>query len=138
MSFAERLAVKIGSYLVPQRAAYRMARAVFATQGIGWAGPANGLNGSGEARFLRNYLSGIEHPVVFDVGANVGNYALAALAGNAQAIVHCFEPSASHFQRLQRAVTGPGMRVNNVGLSEKAEELLLHKDTDVTGLASLS
>lgn len=138
MSFAERFAVKVGSYLVPQRAAYRLARAVFATQGIGWAGPANGMSGSGEARFLQYYLAKIAEPIVFDVGANVGDYALAALVANVAATLHCFEPSLSHFSRLQDKVAGARVHLNCVGLSDKAEELPLHKDSDITGLASLN
>lgn len=138
MSFAERLTVKVGSYLVPQRLAYRLARAVFATQGIGWAGPASGLSDSGEAGFLKDYLADRAMPVVFDVGANVGEYGSAVLSANPRSSLHCFEPSHSHFVRLQARLASAGVHLNNRGLSERTEQLTLHKDADITGLASLS
>lgn len=138
MSFAERFAVKLGSYLVPPQTAYRMARAIFATQGIGWAGPASGMQGSGEAAFVRDYLAGITAPIVFDVGANVGDYATAVLSANPGTQLHCFEPSQAHFERLGKAVAAGGVRLNNFGLSERSEELVLHKDQEITGLASLT
>lgn len=137
MSFANRLAIKIGSYLLPQRTAYRMVRAAFATQGIGWAAPPDGLEGSGEARFLQNYLSPIQSPILFDVGANVGDYAAAALKANPRTVVHCFEPSAAHFARLKDTLAGTA-QLNKVGLSDKAEQLPLYKDREVTPLASLN
>ena len=85
MSFVERAVVKMASYLVSPRIAYRLGRAILATQGIGWAGPANGVRGSGEASFLRHYLATREAPIVFDVGANIGDYASAVMSANPSA-----------------------------------------------------
>ena len=138
MSFVERLVVNVGSYILPPHAAFRLARAIFATQGIGWAGPSNGMNRSGEASFLKAYLGKIENPIVLDVGANVGDYASAALSANSSAILHCFEPSVPHFAQLQKRIVGTRAYLNNFGLSERTEDLILHKDSEITGLASLT
>ncbi len=137
MSFAERLVVKTASYLFPERAAYRLARAALATQGIGWAGPASGVRGSGETSFLKREVAKIRKPCIFDVGANVGEYALAALKANPEAILHCFEPSSSHFQILKGTLTDANVRLNAFGLSDIEEVRALHKDSAVSGLASL-
>ncbi len=137
MSFAERFIVKAASYLLPERAAYRLARAALATQGIGWAGPASGVRGSGEASFLENYLAKLENPIVFDVGANVGECARAALSANSKTILHCFEPSPTHFQILKSTFTDANVRLNAFGLSDIKEVRALHKDSAVSGLASL-
>src|SRR5712692_2780369 len=137
MSFAERLVVKTASYLFPERAAYRLARAALATQGIGWAGPASGVRGSGETSFLKREVAKIRKPCIFDVGANVGEYALAALKANPEAILHCFEPSSSHFQILKGTLTEANVRLNAFGLSDIEEVHALHKDSAVSGLASL-
>lgn len=137
MAFLERIAVKAASYLLPERTAYRLARAVLATQGIGWAAPADGVHGSGEASFLKRRFSNTPGPCIVDVGANVGEYARAALSANRDAILHCFEPSAPHFRLLHDALCGTSARLNPVGLSDVQGQRTLHKDADVTGLASL-
>lgn len=137
MSFAERFIVKAASYLLPEQAAYRLARAALATQGIGWAGPASGVRGSGEASFLKREMAKIRKPCIFDVGANVGEYARAALRANPEAIVHCFEPSPTHFQILKGTLTDSNVRLNAFGLSNIEEVRALHKDSAVSGLASL-
>lgn len=55
--------------------------------------------------------------VIADIGANIGFYAgiLSRLAGP-QGKVHCFEPDAINFRRLQKTVSG----LNNVSIHQKA------------------
>lgn len=137
MSFAEQFFVKAASYILPERTAYRLARAALATQGVGWAGPASGLRGSGEAKFLKRQIGRLHNPCIFDVGANVGDYSAAALQANLEAQVHCFEPSKIHYELLKSRLPAKGVVINPMGLSDVAERRSLHKDCDVTGLASL-
>lgn len=138
MPFSERIAVKVWSYLILPRTAYKLARAVFATQGIGWGAPAGGMFGSGEAAFFKNYLGALANPIVFDEGANVADYTSAVFGANAGAKLHCFGPSRSYFSCLQEKLVSPAARLNNFGLSDTAEELILHKDSEISGLASLN
>lgn len=49
---------------------------------------------NGEYRFLRSYLKG--GMVVFDVGANTGNFTDQALSLEKDLEVHCFEPAKSY------------------------------------------
>jgi FkbM family methyltransferase len=139
MSFAERLIVAAASNILPEKVAYRIARAALASQGIGWAGPSNGLSGSGEAKFLEKRLTNLHKPCVFDVGANVGEYALATLLANPNVRLHCFEPSPFHYAILQEKLSSKASQVsiNPFGLSDTTEVRSLHKDSEVTGLASL-
>jgi FkbM family methyltransferase len=137
MSFSERLIVTATSYIISERTAFRMARALLATQGVGWAGPGNGLRGSGEARFLKNYIGPLYNPCVFDIGANIGDYSEAALEVNPNARLHLFEPSHVHLKLLRERLPVEKVVINPFGLSETAENRLLHKDCEVTGLASL-
>lgn len=137
MSFTERFIIAAAAYIVPERIAYRLARASLATQGVGWAGPSSGLRGSGEAKFLQRRLGPLERPCVFDVGANVGEYSAAALQSNPTAQVHCFEPSEAHLVLLKQRLQGSSAVVNPFGLSDVTETRSLHKDCSVTGLASL-
>ena len=137
MSFSERWLVNAASNLLSEKMAYRLARASLATQGVGWAGPASGMQGSGEASFLKRWLGPLERPCVFDVGANVGEYSATALQSNPQAQVHCFEPSEAHVVLLKQRLQGSSAVVNPFGLSDVTETRSLHKDCSVTGLASL-
>lgn len=137
MSSTERFFVKIGSFLLPKSTAFRIVRGAFATQGIGYAAPASGMSGSGEAKFLINFLAKKIRPVVFDVGANIGEYSLNTLLANTATVLHCFEPSAPHYLRLKSALKNTNAFLMNFGLSDKNEEMILNKDTEITGLASL-
>jgi len=142
MSLFERVVVRAGAHLLPKRFAYRLARGLLATQGIGWAGPKGGMEYSGELAFVKNLTTGLDRPVIFDVGANVGDYALACLKANPQAHLHCFEPSRSHFAVLEKRIAGnfPHAQVslNLFGLSDSEREMELNKESDITGLASLN
>ncbi len=62
--------------------------------------------------------------VVFDVGANQGRWAKAVKDSAPGAQVHCFEISPKTFANLQTAMGGAGdVRLNNFGLSDKADEI---------------
>jgi len=137
MSFAEQFIVKAASYILPERTAYKLARASLATQGVGWAGPAGGLSGSGEAKFLKRQIGRLHNPCIFDVGANAGEYTASALQANPGAQLHCFEPSKAHNDILKTRLSAESVVINPFGLSDVVETRILHKDCDVTGLASL-
>jgi len=76
---------------------------------------------NGEYFFLRQYLR--PRMVVFDVGANVGEYTeyLASLHNDLH--VFCFEPVRSTFDALKQRIdcmSNHGIKVFNVGLSDRA------------------
>ena len=80
---------------------------------------------NGEARTLRKLLPACA--VAFDVGAFVGDWTALALEINPPLQVHCFEPSATTFERLEQRHGGkPGVRLNHVALSGTAGEASLH------------
>jgi FkbM family methyltransferase len=138
MSFTERFLIATAAYLVPPKVAWRLARASFASQGVGWACPTSGLTGSGEASFLKRHLAKHFEPCVFDVGANVGDYSEAALFASHNVQLHCFEPSQDHLKLLRKRLpTSPNIKINAFGLSDTTENRGLQKDSDVSGLASL-
>ena len=63
---------------------------------------------SGEAACLHGHLSQLPDPVVFDVGANVGNYTAEVLAANSNAHVYAFEPHPKNIERLKESL-GPAL-----------------------------
>jgi FkbM family methyltransferase len=63
--------------------------------------------------------------VVFDVGANQGDWTVLAHAINPQAVIHAFELSAPTFKTLSQRATLPNVVLNPFGLGEREEERTL-------------
>jgi FkbM family methyltransferase len=85
---------------------------------------------SGELRVLRSLPRG---SLVLDVGANVGGYTRAALAGGH--VVHSFEPSPVAFAELERA--GRSACLHPYGLGDIDEEVELFSPEPGSGMASV-
>lgn len=78
-----------------------------------------------------------ENPVIFDVGANVGQFAKlvrSTLKGDCK--LYCFEPSRHAFAVLSQAVERAELM--NIALGDKPGRLLLHYHAPGSGLASLT
>jgi FkbM family methyltransferase len=79
---------------------------------------------SGETWVLSNVVSqilkGIASPVVFDVGANVGDYSLLVKQCMPSATVHAFEPARTTYEELVRRVkeAGSDVKAHNIGFSD--------------------
>jgi FkbM family methyltransferase len=102
----------------------------------------NGDNNSdpdtnGEYAFLRTALGGRGPCVVFDVGANVGEWTSRVLGVNPRAQVHCFEPSRTTYDRLAAREWPANVRLNNIGLGDKQESLDLQVVADGSAMNSL-
>lgn len=102
-------------YLLPRsELLYRLCqRYVGACDGEGDAD----MHTNGELRFLRGNLPRDREPVVFDVGAHIGQWAQAVLKHNPHAAVNCFEPCRSSFEQLLRRDFPDQVKRNNFGLS---------------------
>jgi len=98
------------------------------------------INSSGELVLIRRHLGKLIKPVIFDVGCHLGEYALACLDVNSEATVHCFEPSKTHYEQIQKKLDKFSTKVilNNFGLSDKDGWFTLYKDKEVSGLASMN
>jgi FkbM family methyltransferase len=85
---------------------------------------------NGEDRFLARHFATSrgrnENPVVFDVGANCGDFAAMVLKLNPGAKVYCFEPGAGTFSKLQQRFSGESRVVLvNAAVGSAAGELYL-------------
>ena len=60
---------------------------------------------SGENAWLKRRLRNITKPVVFDIGANVGNYIESIYSANSASIVYAFEPHPKNFKRLEEKIS---------------------------------
>jgi FkbM family methyltransferase len=93
------------------------------------------LHTNGELRLARAVLPHCN--VVFDVGANVGEWTELALTINPRASYHCFEPSNATFRILSARLFPATVRRNHFGLSSTAEERTLFVYAEGMGSNSL-
>ena len=105
---------------------------------------ASDLRETGEIEalhYVKSRLQGIERPVIFDVGANVGDYARLCLRIlGPRCVVHAFEPSAATFETLSGtidAADGDRLRAHRLGFSDAEREETLYSPGDQSTLASL-
>jgi FkbM family methyltransferase len=80
--------------------------------------------------FVRTHIAPVEEwlrqrpgAIMVDVGTNSGGF-LPCWLGNGAATVHCFEPVPAVFKlRHERYGSDPRTRLNNLGISDKVEEI---------------
>lgn len=70
---------------------------------------------------LRKYFYNIErsNPVLFDVGANIGNYSKALKTELPQAIIYAFEPNPVAYKIMQSRLKEVNINLLNLGLGSK-------------------
>lgn len=103
-------------------------------------GNGGGLEYSGEKfvlQYLKDKIIQTKEPIMFDVGANVGDYTREFLKFFPNAQVHCFEPAHTTFKTLISNVKGANVTLNNFGMSDVCSESLLYSEGDNAGVASL-
>jgi FkbM family methyltransferase len=100
------------------------------------------VEGGGEKwilRHLQEIFKDKEHLVIFDVGANSGQYTTELLKsfGN-KADIFCFEPNTETFNLLVQNMAGnKNVHCFNVGLSDTDHEALMYSNGATSGMASL-
>jgi FkbM family methyltransferase len=90
---------------------------------------------NGELRFMRERLASCH--TVFDVGANVGDWARLALSFNPGMRLYCFEPSRFTFEKLTANAFPATVSCHNIGLGSAAAEKNLFVFEDGSGMNSL-
>jgi FkbM family methyltransferase len=90
---------------------------------------------NGELRFMRERLPACG--TVFDVGANVGDWAKLALGINPSMTLHCFEPSKATFARLTANAFPANVSCHNIGFGSEPAEKELFVFEDGSGMNSL-
>jgi FkbM family methyltransferase len=93
---------------------------------------------NGELRWLREALSQLPEPVVFDVGANTGYWSQAVVEINPQSHVHAFEPMPDTYQALsQRFAHHQRVHTVMTGLSSAPAKLEMQVFKDASSHNSL-
>jgi len=79
---------------------------------------------NGEERLLQHLGAFLQNPVVFDVGANRGEWSMLALKHFNIASLHAFELCPQTFHKLKQNLTGKqGVYLNDFGLSNREESV---------------
>jgi len=77
--------------------------------------------------------------VVFDIGANIGNYSEALIESGQVKEIFCFEPSIEATKFLKkRFLTFPQVHIVNVAIGKEENTTTLYTDAEASGLASLT
>jgi len=84
------------------------------------------IDSNGEHSLLKKLKNNFNFKVIFDVGANKGDWAKRASRIFENAQIHCFEISKSNFNFLKK-LKNNNLVLNNLGLSDKNESIL-YKD----------
>lgn len=80
------------------------------------------LDKSGEKRVFKNLLKNISEPVVFDVGANIGEYSEMARKTIPNAKIYSFEPHPITFKKLEERGKKFNLNVFNLGFGNFKQE----------------
>lgn len=121
----------------PPKSRAALERLVQESQGKGWGS----VSIAAEADALFGLLDRAEmvDPIVFDVGANRGDWTQASLTRKPSARLVSFEPSSAAFAILEaRFAKDERVRTEHVALSDFTGEAALWSDAPGSGLASLT
>lgn len=113
---------------------------LIALQGMNFYGVS--IKDGGEEMVIRHFFNQLDKnikPIVFDVGANIGDYSIAvnSIFGE-RAQVYCFEPSKETFALLKENLRNyKNTKLYNLGLGQENTQTILYSDKKGSGLASL-
>jgi FkbM family methyltransferase len=128
--------------LIRNNAGHRLWRLAQATHSLGVHAAGFGtadlpLRRSGETHTVR-LLEGVSSPLVLDVGAFEGDYAMLAreILGR-RATIHCFEPGQVGLPKLRERAATEDLYVHPVAVAAKSGRATLYSDPHVAVIASL-
>lgn len=104
---------------------------------------ASSFNSSGEKEAIASIASalrGVEKPVIFDVGANVGEFSHHCQeAFGPKCRIYAFEPASTTFAELVKLTQNscPSVEAFRLGISEKEGTAVLHSSEPCSTIASL-
>jgi FkbM family methyltransferase len=122
------------SHMLSFEAAMVISKQVLEAQGFGAGG---NMDSSGELGVFDLVTADV--PVLFDVGAHIGEYTEEFFKRFPRGRSYVFEPSASHLALLRRRLgSHPEVKIFPLGLGGEPGQFPLYKDREISGLASLS
>lgn len=96
---------------------------------------------SGEKYLVKKILPKLldkDNPVIFDVGANVGNYTNLVLQHFPNAQIHAFEPQPDNYSHLCNRTKNGNVKFYNIALGNSEKSQILYDISDTAGSAKAS
>lgn len=93
---------------------------------------------TGEKDWLKLYLPNKQKPIVFDVGANVGNYSKDVFESNPNSLVFSFEPHPKTYKKLIENIKNPNFKSFNIAVGKEEGLLNLYDYNTKDGSAHAS
>jgi FkbM family methyltransferase len=140
-SILDKITRHLVSRLFSRRIFQRMNTAAlrFALLGLGVHNRLGGDPTRNERNFLKRLRTRLgDRPVILDVGANVGQYAIAARELMPDAEIYSFEPNPVSYRILENAAGRIGVKTVNVACSDTNATTILYDFDDKRGSASAS
>ncbi|OGZ71031.1 MAG: hypothetical protein A2904_01460 [Candidatus Staskawiczbacteria bacterium RIFCSPLOWO2_01_FULL_33_9] len=111
-----------------------------ALQGMNFYGVS--IGDGGEKMVINRFFDQLDkniNPIIFDVGANIGDYSMAVNSiFKERAQLYCFEPSKETFVILEENLKNhKNIKLYNFGFGEDNKQTVLYSDKKGSGLASL-
>jgi FkbM family methyltransferase len=125
---------KVYRFIFARKMFYRANRFLFrlSLSGMGVLNYENDLV-SGERTFLNNLFLTKKDLVIFDVGANVGNYVKIIRDHSKESKIYCFEPHPKNFEKLKLNTAGLNVVAVNKGCGSKKESCEFFDYSNVGG-----
>lgn len=134
--FTNRITLHVAQYRIVQSGIYRLLYHLEYLQGIG---SGAGVSASGETVLSEKLRKVDGATVVFDVGANRGEFTEVIETGVTDLTVHLFEPQKALCTDLEKKHSNDSNKVVNcVALSDESSQETLYYNEEGSGLASLS
>ncbi len=96
---------------------------------------------SGEKYLINKFLPKLldkDNPILFDVGANIGNYTNSLLLRFPNAQVHSFEPHPNNYSRLCNRTKNGNVKFYNIALGDNKKSQILYDISNTRGSAKAS
>ena len=134
-----KIVSKIYHFILGRKFFYRLNNFIYylSLKNIGVLNYENN-NVSGETYFLKKYVSKIKNGVIFDVGANVGDYSKLLRELNKEVEIYSFEPHPITFKKLLENTKRLNIKTYNLGVGSKDGILRLYDYADSDGSSHAS
>jgi FkbM family methyltransferase len=93
---------------------------------------------SGEESFIKNYITKMDNGIIFDIGANIGDYAKSLRKSNQAVDIYAFEPHPVTFKNLLINTRDLNIKTFNVAIGSKKDTLYLYDYADQDGSSHAS
>jgi FkbM family methyltransferase len=105
-------------------------------QGFGFGAATTEIEAKAAAELVQKFKTG--KVVIFDIGANRGEWSISIRKILSNATILAFEPSKATFKLLEKNVISDGVELHNIGFSNTSGKKILFSDREGSGFASLT